>query len=68
MVYTAQANITIQDVYLITPDAYGSFFYKPNNFFDLIIYIHPKIFFSLLGIKVTDTYIRIYAKFFFFFI
>ena len=49
------------------PPIYGSFFYKPNNFFDLIIYIHPEIFFSLLGIKLTDTYIRIYSRNFFFF-
>ena len=45
---------------------YGWFFYKPNNFYDLIIYIHLEIFFSLLGIKLTDTYIRIYSKNFFF--
>ena len=46
-----------KNIYIYVP-----FFYKPNNFFDLIIYIHPEIFFSLLGIKLTDTYIRIYSK------
>ena len=47
----------------------GWFFYKLNNFFDLIIYIHPEIFFFTSGHKINlHVYQDLFEKKCFFFI